>query len=76
MCTVLCWQVLCACGEDETRFRELLEGWITDGSLPSYPAFRHESKRKRNARKRRYDSEAAQAELVLKQLKSGQSLRV
>uniref|UniRef100_UPI00358F7504 uncharacterized protein isoform X2 n=1 Tax=Myxine glutinosa TaxID=7769 RepID=UPI00358F7504 len=45
--------VLCARIEDEPRFVIFLETSIKAGDLPTYPAFRKESKRKREARRRR-----------------------
>ncbi len=40
--------------------------------MPVYPAFVKETKKKKNARKRRYDGEAKEAEEALVQMKSGE----
>ena len=61
-------KVLCATIEDEPRFRELIEGWIKEGSVPEFPAFVGETKSKRKARKRRHDEEAMEAQEALKDM--------
>ena len=58
--------MLCATIEDEPRFRELINGWIEEGSVPVFPAFVRETKAKRKARKRRHDEEAKEAQETLK----------
>ena len=54
--------MLCATIEDEPRFRELIEGWIAEGSVPGFEKFTKESKAKRRSRKRKWDAEAKEAE--------------
>ena len=61
-------QVLCATIDDEPRFRELIEGWIDEGSVPAFPAFVSEKKSKRKARKRKHAEEAKEAEEVLREM--------
>ena len=61
-------QVLCATIDDEPRFRELIEGWIEEGSVPAFPSFVGEKKSKRKARKRKHDEEAREAEEALRQM--------
>jgi len=45
--------VLCASIDDETRFRQILEKLIDDGSIEAYSAFTNERKSKATARKRK-----------------------
>lgn len=61
-------QVLCATVEDEPRFRDLIGQWISEGSLPEFPAFVGESEKKRQSRKRRYKEEAKEAEEALREM--------
>jgi hypothetical protein len=61
-------QVLCATIDDESRFRELIEGWIEEGSVPAFPSFISEKKSKRKARKRKHDQEAKEAEEALREM--------
>ena len=61
-------QVLCATVEDEPRFRDLIGQWISEGSVPEFPAFVGESKKKRQSRKRRYKEEAKEAEEALREM--------
>ena len=60
--------MLCATIEDEPRFRELINGWIEEGSVPAFPTFVGETKAKRKARKRRHDEEAKEAQETLKDM--------
>ena len=62
------YQVLCATIDDESRFRELIEGWIDEGSVPAFPSFISEKKSKRKARKRKHDAEAKEAEEALREM--------
>ena len=62
------YQVLCATIDDESRFRELIEGWIEEGSVPAFPSFISEKKSKRKARKRKHDAEAKEAEEALREI--------
>lgn len=45
--------VLCIDYTDERRVKQIIQDAIDSGELPSYKSFVNESKRKRNARKRR-----------------------
>ena len=62
------YQVLCATIDDEPRFRELIEGWIEEGSVPAFPSFVSEKKSKRKARKRKHNEEAKEAEEALREM--------
>ena len=68
-------QVLCATIDDEPRFRELIEGWIGEGSVPAFPAFVGETKSERKSRKRKDDEEAKEAEETLKKMGKNKFLR-
>ena len=61
-------QVLCATIDDEPRFREMIDDWIEEGSVPAFPSFVGEKKSKRKARKRKHDEEAKEAEEALKEM--------
>lgn len=54
--------VMCATVDDEVRFTKILKDLIKKKEIPDYPAFTKESKAKKTARKRRGDTEAAEAE--------------
>ncbi|KAM6105380.1 dnaJ homolog subfamily C member 9-like [Pterocles gutturalis] len=54
--------VLCVTYTDEPRIRRIIEKAIDSGEVPSYKAFVQESKKKMNARKRRAEKEAKEAE--------------
>jgi hypothetical protein len=45
--------VMCATGEDETRFTAILSDLIARDDVPDFPAFSKESKKKKDGRKRR-----------------------
>lgn len=61
-------QVLCATCEDEPRFREMVERWIADEEVPSFPAFVSETEDNKKSRKRKYRAEAIEAEEALKEM--------
>nr|KAF6303689.1 DnaJ heat shock protein family (Hsp40) member C9 [Myotis myotis] len=60
--------VLCVQYTDEPRIRNLIQQAIDAGEVPSYKAFVKESKQKMNARKRRAQEEAKEAEMSRKEL--------
>lgn len=66
--------VLCVEYTDEPRIRSIIQQAIDDGQLPSYKAFVKESKQKINARKRRAQEEAKEAEISRKELGLGEGL--
>lgn len=45
--------MLCSCHDDEPRFTKLLTELIKDGSVPDFPAFSKESKKKKAARSKK-----------------------
>lgn len=57
--------------DDEPRFRELLETWISDGSLPRMRAFASEPEAKRRKRQAKAAKEAAEAEEQARKLGLG-----
>ncbi|XP_054839477.1 dnaJ homolog subfamily C member 9 [Eublepharis macularius] len=61
-------KVLCADYTDEPRIREIIQQAIDSGELPFYKAFAKESKQKMNARKRRAEKEAKEAEKAKEEL--------
>ncbi|NXQ91378.1 DNJC9 protein, partial [Nyctibius grandis] len=63
--------VLCANYTDEPRIRKIIEKAIESGEVPFYKAFVKESKQKMNARKRRVEKEAREAEKTKEQLGLG-----
>ncbi|NWI99051.1 DNJC9 protein, partial [Crypturellus undulatus] len=63
--------VLCAEYADEPRIRKIIQGAIDSGELPAYKAFVKESKQKMNARKRRAEKEAREAEKTREELGLG-----
>lgn len=60
--------VLCVQYTEEPRIRNIIQQAIDAREVPSYNAFIRESKQKMNARKRRAEKEAKEAELSRKQL--------
>lgn len=60
--------VLCVQYTDEPRLRNIIQQAIDAKEVPSYNAFVKESKQKMNARKRRAQEEAKEAELTRKEL--------
>ncbi|NWU73316.1 DNJC9 protein, partial [Pterocles burchelli] len=63
--------VLCVTYADEPRIRSIIEKAIDSGEVPSYKAFVKESKQKKNARKRRAEKEAKDAEKAKEELGLG-----
>ncbi|NXD78362.1 DNJC9 protein, partial [Halcyon senegalensis] len=63
--------VLCMEYADEPRIRRIIEAAIDSGEVPSYKAFVRESKQKINARKRRAEKEAREAEKTKEELGLG-----
>ena len=62
------YQVLCASAEDEPRFRELVDQWIAEESVPAFPAFVGETEKQKKRRKRRHEQEAREAEDALREM--------
>ncbi|XP_058552689.1 dnaJ homolog subfamily C member 9 isoform X3 [Neofelis nebulosa] len=60
--------VLCVQYTEEPRIRNIIQQAIDAGEIPSYNAFVKESKQKMNARKRRAQEEAKEAEMSRKEL--------
>ncbi|XP_036986419.1 dnaJ homolog subfamily C member 9 isoform X2 [Artibeus jamaicensis] len=60
--------VLCVQFTEEPRIRNIIQQAIDAGEVPSYNAFVKESKQKMNARKRRAEEEAKEAEMSRKEL--------
>uniref|UniRef100_A0A5F7Z8P3 DnaJ heat shock protein family (Hsp40) member C9 n=1 Tax=Macaca mulatta TaxID=9544 RepID=A0A5F7Z8P3_MACMU len=60
--------VLCVQYTEEPRIRSIIQQAIDTGEIPSYNAFVKESKQKMNARKRRAQEEAKEAEMSRKEL--------
>lgn len=60
--------VLCVEYTEEPRIRNIIQQAIDTGEVPSYNAFVKESKQKMNARKRRAQAEAKEAEMCRKEL--------
>ncbi|XP_048194971.1 dnaJ homolog subfamily C member 9 isoform X1 [Perognathus longimembris pacificus] len=60
--------VLCVQYTEESRIRNIIQQAIDAGDVPSYKAFVKESKQKMNARKRRAEEEAKEAEKSRKEL--------
>lgn len=60
--------VLCATIEDEPRIREIIQNLIDSEEVPSYKAFTSESKKKKDARKKKADREAKMAEKMAEEL--------
>lgn len=60
--------VLCVQYTEEPRIRSIIQQAIDAGEIPSYNAFVKESKQKMNARKRRAQEEAKEAEMSRKEL--------
>ncbi|XP_053442145.1 dnaJ homolog subfamily C member 9 isoform X3 [Nycticebus coucang] len=60
--------VLCVQYTEEPRIRNIIQQAIDTGEVPSYNAFVRESKQKINARKRRAQEEAREAEITRKEL--------
>uniref|UniRef100_A0A0B8RRX3 DnaJ homolog subfamily C member 9 n=1 Tax=Philothamnus irregularis TaxID=1899461 RepID=A0A0B8RRX3_9SAUR len=64
--------VLCIDYTDEPRIKQIIQCAIDSGELPSYKSFVNESKRKINARKRRAEKEAKEAEEFGEQMGLGE----
>jgi len=60
--------VLCATVDDEPRIREIIQKLIDDKEVTAYKAFTSESKKKQEARKRKANKEAQEAEKMAKDL--------
>ena len=58
------FQVTLAMAEDEPRFRDMINSWITDEVVPDFPQFTQEPEAKRKRRKKRYEREKAEANEV------------
>ncbi|XP_063603397.1 dnaJ homolog subfamily C member 9-like [Penaeus indicus] len=63
--------VLCCTIEDEPRFRKLIQGWIKKNEVRAFENFTRENKHKKEARKRKADREAEEAEEMKKELGLG-----
>ncbi|XP_073209768.1 dnaJ homolog subfamily C member 9 isoform X3 [Lepidochelys kempii] len=63
--------VLCVDYTDEPRIRKIIQQAIDSGEVPSYKVFVKESKQKMNARKRRAQEEAKEAEKTREELGLG-----
>lgn len=57
-------QVLCSGVEDEPRYTELLQGWITEGALPDFDNFSAEPEKKKRKRSARFKQEAKEAKKI------------
>ncbi len=66
--------MLCASQEDEPRYRELIEEWISKEEVPPFPAFVGETRAKKKARKRKREAEAKEAEEALKEMGAQSSM--
>ncbi|KYO42396.1 dnaJ homolog subfamily C member 9 [Alligator mississippiensis] len=64
--------VLCVDYTDEPRIRKIIQQAIDSGEVPSYKAFIKEAKQKMNARKRRAEEEAKEAEKSREELGLGE----
>lgn len=60
--------VLCATIDDEPRIREIIQEMIDTEKVTSYKAFTSESKKKKEARKKKADREAKMAEKMAEEL--------
>ncbi len=60
--------VLCATVDDEPRIRSIIQKLIDDESVTAYEAFTSESAKKQEARKRKADKEAVQAEKMAEEM--------
>ena len=61
--------VLCCDLEDDDRFAEKIEKWITDGSVPKFPALKKSmSKGEKTKRRKKLSKEAVEAEEHAKEL--------
>ena len=61
--------VLCCTIEDDERFAKKIEGWIADGSVPKFTAFKKSmSKVEKSKRKKNDSKESAEAEEHAKEL--------
>ncbi|KAJ6657759.1 hypothetical protein lerEdw1_001946 [Lerista edwardsae] len=63
--------VLCVDYTDEPRIKKIIQDAIDSGELPSYKAFLKDTKQKMNARKRRAEQEAKEAEQSREELGLG-----
>lgn len=59
---------MCASLDDESRVRELIEGWIDKEEVPPFQAFVGETKAKKRSRKRKLKAEAEEAEKTLQEM--------
>jgi DnaJ family protein C protein 9 len=60
--------VMCSEMGDEDRYKDLISGWIAEGSVPSFPSFVNETNKKKMRRKRKFEKEANEAEELSKEL--------
>lgn len=60
--------VLCATIDDEPRIRNIIQKMIDADEVPSYKAFISESKKKKDARKKKADREAQMAEKMAEEM--------
>ncbi|KAK7065689.1 DnaJ subfamily C member 9 [Halocaridina rubra] len=66
--------VLCTTIDDEARFRKIIKGWIKKKEVPNFRNFSGESKRKKDARKRKAAAEAEEAEEMKKEMGLGNDM--
>ena len=65
--------VLCSTIDDEPRFHDVINDWIKSAEVPSFPAFKKETTKKRQKRKRAYEKEAQEAAQARKELNAESS---
>ncbi len=66
--------MLCSSQEDEPRYPELIEEWISKEEVPPFLAFVGETRAKKKARKRKREAEAKEAEEALKEMGAQSSM--
>lgn len=64
-------EVPCCSFEDEERFREVIDSWISKGEVENYSKYSRETKAAKQKRKRKAEKEAAEAEELLAAMKRG-----
>ena len=67
--------VMCAEIADEPRFHDKIKQWISEGTVPPFTFVSVETKKKRQARKKRWEAEAEEAKRLGAEMEGGEGER-
>ena len=66
---------MCAEIADEPRFHDKIKQWISEGTVPPFTFVSVETKKKRQARKKRWEAEAEEAKRLGAEMEGGEGER-